>query len=240
MNRLLDRWTTPVDARAMLATINPAWGSQPTGTISDLSSTDDTTTVTLAIRRATTRELVGTSAAIGVELAGVRTFTDVDLRPTGAGTFQFSIDRSTDDRVLTHLATHGAIGDTIHIGLVDDAAPPATPTTGTTVAGPPATTSTSPVTPTGRIAAATPTTHAHHFRASDVRADVDEGTSILEAAEAEGLDPRFGCRRGNCRRCVVPLTSGTVTDLRTGRTTEHGTHIQVCVNTAASDVAVEL
>ncbi|MBS1836618.1 MAG: ferredoxin reductase [Actinobacteria bacterium] len=93
--------------------------------------------------------------------------------------------------------------------------------------------------------AATPTADADggdvRFSASGRLASSDGTTTLLELAEAEGLNPLSGCRMGVCRRCVVPLRSGTVRDLRDGRSTcEAGTHIQICVTTAVGDVDIEL
>ena len=40
--------------------------------------------------------------------------------------------------------------------------------------------------------------------------DVDDGQTILEAAEAAGLVLPYGCRYGGCVTCAARLVSGTV------------------------------
>lgn len=73
---------------------------------------------------------------------------------------------------------------------------------------------------------------APHFLA---RAD----QTLLDAAEAAGLQPKFGCRRGICRTCQCRKRSGTVTNLLTGQASGPGEEwIQLCISTPNS--AVEL
>ena len=78
--------------------------------------------------------------------------------------------------------------------------------------------------------------------ASDATSVETDGTrTVMDVAESVGLTPLSGCRMGVCRRCVVPLRSGTVVDLRDGRTeNEAGTHIQICVAAPVGDVEIEL
>jgi ferredoxin-NADP reductase len=65
------------------------------------------------------------------------------------------------------------------------------------------------------------------------------GQTLLDAAEAAGLQPRFGCRRGICRTCQCRKLSGTVTNLLTGQASGPGEEwIQLCISTP--DSAVEL
>lgn len=65
------------------------------------------------------------------------------------------------------------------------------------------------------------------------------GQTLLDAAEAAGLQPRFGCRRGICRTCQCRKRSGTVTNLLTGQASGPGEEwIQLCISTP--DSAVEL
>ena len=79
------------------------------------------------------------------------------------------------------------------------------------------------------------------FTLSGTEIQAEPNEPILLAAERAGLVPKSGCRMGICRSCVKPLSAGTVTDLRDGRTTtEPGTHIQICINTACGDVDVDL
>lgn len=83
-----------------------------------------------------------------------------------------------------------------------------------------------------------------HFLRSGVRADVGASVSLLEAGEAAGVVMPYGCRRGICFGCLVPLVRGRVRDLRTGAVreahSEPGTLIQTCVSAAAVPVGLDL
>lgn len=81
--------------------------------------------------------------------------------------------------------------------------------------------------------------HAIAFASSGTRFAARAGQSLLEAAEAAGLAPRFGCRRGICRTCQCRKRSGSVVNLLTGETSGPGEElIQLCI--AAPLGAVEL
>jgi stearoyl-CoA 9-desaturase NADPH oxidoreductase len=89
-----------------------------------------------------------------------------------------------------------------------------------------------PVDPTASEHAITPSVTGRAFTAK-------AGQTLLDAAEAAGLSPRFGCRRGICRTCQCKKTSGTVVNLLTGQTSGPGEElIQLCISTPRS--AVEL
>lgn len=65
--------------------------------------------------------------------------------------------------------------------------------------------------------------------------------TILETAEAAGLSPAFGCRRGICGTCTATKASGVVRDLVTGReSAPDAGPIRPCVSVACGDVVVEL
>ena len=67
------------------------------------------------------------------------------------------------------------------------------------------------------------------------------GQSLLEAAEAAGLTPRFGCRRGICRTCQCVKRSGTVVNTLTGQVSGPGEElIQLCISTPHSAVELAL
>lgn len=67
------------------------------------------------------------------------------------------------------------------------------------------------------------------------------GQSLLEGAEAAGLQPKFGCRRGICRSCQCKKLSGTVTNLLTGQVSSPGEElIQLCISTPQSAVELAL
>lgn len=65
--------------------------------------------------------------------------------------------------------------------------------------------------------------------------------TLLEAAEAAGLEPRFRCRRGICGTCTVTKSAGTVRNLDTGDLSSDGPEpIRICVSVAAGDVEIDL
>jgi ferredoxin-NADP reductase len=67
------------------------------------------------------------------------------------------------------------------------------------------------------------------------------GQSLLDAAEAAGLKPRFGCRRGICRTCTCRKRSGTVTNLLTGLASGPGEElIQLCISSPQSALELAL
>jgi len=70
---------------------------------------------------------------------------------------------------------------------------------------------------------------------------VQAGQSLLDGAEAAGLQPRFGCRRGICRTCQCLKRSGTVTNLLTGQVSGPGEElIQLCISTPNSALDIAL
>lgn len=67
------------------------------------------------------------------------------------------------------------------------------------------------------------------------------GQSLLDAAEAAGLKPRFGCRRGICRTCQCQKRSGTVVNLLTGLASGPGEElIQLCISSPRSALELAL
>jgi len=67
------------------------------------------------------------------------------------------------------------------------------------------------------------------------------GQTLLDAAEAAGLAPRFGCRRGICRTCQCTKRSGTVLNQLTGLVSGPGEElIQLCISTPHSAVELAL
>lgn len=78
-----------------------------------------------------------------------------------------------------------------------------------------------------------------HFAKSEKELVVDGATPILDAAEEAGMLMRSGCRMGLCMGCLIPMTEGTVRDLRNGELTtaipgESGTvKVQTCIKAAA-------
>jgi ferredoxin len=81
--------------------------------------------------------------------------------------------------------------------------------------------------------------HAVGYENSEQTFTVLNGQSLLDGAEAAGLQPRFGCRRGICRTCQCRKRSGTVLNLLTGQESGPGEElIQLCISTPKS--AIEL
>lgn len=82
------------------------------------------------------------------------------------------------------------------------------------------------------------------FTRSRVSADAAGDTALLEAGEAAGVLMPFGCRMGICYGCVVPLTEGSVRDLRDGSLTtvagDEPVPIQTCIHAAAGPCALDV
>ncbi|MGN0102082.1 MAG: flavin reductase family protein, partial [Dietzia sp.] len=67
----------------------------------------------------------------------------------------------------------------------------------------------------------------------------NEGTTLLEGAEAAGLSPQHGCRMGICHTCTAVRLSGATRDLRTGEIdATPDCHVQICVNAPVGDVEI--
>ncbi|WP_405873165.1 ferredoxin reductase [Streptomyces sp. NBC_00005] len=79
------------------------------------------------------------------------------------------------------------------------------------------------------------------FERSGIEADASASVPLLETGEAAGVAMPYGCRRGICFGCLVPLVHGRVRDLRTGELHgEPGELIQTCVNGAAGPLTLAL
>lgn len=69
----------------------------------------------------------------------------------------------------------------------------------------------------------------------------NDGTTILQQAEAAGLSPKAGCRMGMCHTCVCQMESGTVKHVLTGETkTVENELVQICVNAPVGDVEIAI
>lgn len=68
----------------------------------------------------------------------------------------------------------------------------------------------------------------------------DGATTILEAAESQGIQVPFGCRMGICHTCTRPLVDGEAMNLRTGEAYEKGARIRTCVSVACGDVEIDV
>ena len=73
------------------------------------------------------------------------------------------------------------------------------------------------------------------------RTAANTGESLLEQAEALGLQPDFGCRMGICFSCTSRKTEGTVRNVRTGAESSlPDEDIQICVSAPVGDCVVDL
>lgn len=69
----------------------------------------------------------------------------------------------------------------------------------------------------------------------------NDGRTLLEQAEAAGLNPEFGCRMGICFSCTKVRKSGCTRNILTGELdSEPDQHIQICVNAPVGDVEIEV
>lgn len=69
----------------------------------------------------------------------------------------------------------------------------------------------------------------------------DSGQTLLEQAEAAGLNPESGCRMGICFSCTRPKTRGAVRNLLNGAvSTEDCEDIRICVSAPVGDVEIDL
>lgn len=79
-----------------------------------------------------------------------------------------------------------------------------------------------------------------HFSLSGCSQPAPSDVPLLEVAELAGLSPASGCRMGICHTCTTRLEHGCTRDLRDGREHGPGAHVQLCVNAAVGDVALDL
>lgn len=106
-----------------------------------------------------------------------------------------------------------------------------------------------------------PGTHVEHFYTADVNGTggtgnsatggtirfpaehketaCDSSTTILEAAEACGVQLTHGCRMGICHTCTATVTDGQVVDIRTGNTHREGERVRTCSAIPDGDIAIE-
>jgi len=65
--------------------------------------------------------------------------------------------------------------------------------------------------------------------------------SLLEQAEASGLNPKSGCRMGICQSCKCTKLEGVTRDLRTGElSTDSNVQIQICVSVPVGNVSIDI
>jgi ferredoxin len=69
----------------------------------------------------------------------------------------------------------------------------------------------------------------------------NSGATLLEQAEALGLQPEFGCRMGICFSCTKTKTDGTVRNVLTGEESSlPNEEVRICVSSPVGDCSVEL
>ena len=84
------------------------------------------------------------------------------------------------------------------------------------------------------------TTGEVRFTATGVTAPND-GATLLEQAEAQGLEPQFGCRMGICFSCTTRKSEGTVRNILSGEESSMPDEdIRICVSAPLGDCSVEL
>ena len=70
---------------------------------------------------------------------------------------------------------------------------------------------------------------------------IPKGQSILVSLEYEGLKPTHGCRMGICNKCVCNKSQGSTRNLLNGsENTEPSQLLKICVNSAKSDLVIDL
>lgn len=78
------------------------------------------------------------------------------------------------------------------------------------------------------------------FRKSGVAAE-NSGDTLLEQAEAAGLNPQYGCRMGICFSCTSVKKAGRTRNIRTGDIDdEPDKKIQLCISAPVGDVTVDI
>jgi ferredoxin-NADP reductase len=73
------------------------------------------------------------------------------------------------------------------------------------------------------------------------RSSVNAGQSLLEQAEALGLNPEFGCRMGICFSCTSRKTIGTTRNVLTGEESSlPDEEIRICVSQPVGDCHIDI
>ena len=71
--------------------------------------------------------------------------------------------------------------------------------------------------------------------------EVPRGQALLDALEAQGVSPAYGCRMGICNTCACGKAEGSSRDLRNQHIDEEPNHaLRLCISAAHSDLALEL
>ena len=79
------------------------------------------------------------------------------------------------------------------------------------------------------------------LKASHKVLELNQGDSLLNALEAQGIYPPSGCRMGICHSCSCQKISGITQDLQTGElASESHSAVKLCVNRAYSDLVLDI
>jgi len=79
------------------------------------------------------------------------------------------------------------------------------------------------------------------LKASHKVLELNQGDSLLDALEAQGIYPPSGCRMGICHSCSCQKISGITQDLQTGElASESQSAVKLCVNRAYSDLVLDI
>ena len=71
--------------------------------------------------------------------------------------------------------------------------------------------------------------------------NIPKGQAILPSLEQQNIHPSFGCRMGVCNKCVCKKVEGGTKNLVNGlENTEPNTQLKICVNSAQSDLTIDL
>lgn len=78
------------------------------------------------------------------------------------------------------------------------------------------------------------------FKKSQLIVDWDDRyDSLLELAEAKGLDLDFGCRQGNCTACQQPILKGSVEYPRGHNGVPEEGNQLLCCSKPAEDIVID-
>lgn len=70
---------------------------------------------------------------------------------------------------------------------------------------------------------------------------IPKGQAILPSLEQHNLKPEFGCRMGVCNKCVCNKAQGSTKNLTNGlENGEPNSQLKICVNSAQSDLVIDL
>lgn len=70
---------------------------------------------------------------------------------------------------------------------------------------------------------------------------IPKGQSILLALEQQNIMPKHGCRMGVCNKCACHKAQGSTKNLVNGaENTEPGNLLKICVNSAQTDLVIDL